>query len=138
MNQPNEDLGPEIYKELSFAAKEARRFAIRNYALAYLVSGVIVVASITAGLTVGIESFPKWITAALASLPAVMLTASTVFRFEQKSAWFWKKAKALDSLVRKLKYKSIDPLEASDLFSQIEEQMERDWVSFGAVGKSSG
>lgn len=137
MNAIPEDPNQTIYKEVSAAAIAARRFAIRNYFYAYSVSGVIVVASIGAGITVGIDLIPKWLTASLASLPAVMLTASTVFRFEQKSAWFWKKAKALDTLVRRIRYESLGTVEASQLFSHIEEEMENEWVSFGTVGKGN-
>lgn len=71
--------------------------------MAYAVSGVIVLASIGSGITVAIPEIPRWFAALLAVLPAVMLTASTVFRFEQKSAWFWKKSKALASLLRKIR-----------------------------------
>lgn len=138
MDTSREQLQQDIFREVQHAAAESRRFAIRNYFFAYFVSGVIVLASISAGLTVGIETVPKWFSAALASLPAVMLTASTVFRFEQKSAWFWKKTRALETLVRQLKYEAFDPVEASRVFSQIEEQMEQEWVSFGTVGKSGG
>ncbi|MGO4378906.1 hypothetical protein AB4Z19_11575 [Pseudoduganella sp. RAF19] len=137
MSDSPEQLGQDIFGEISLAAADAKRWARQNYFCAYFISGVIVVASITAGLTVGLDELPKWTRAALASLPAVMLTASTVFRFEQKSAWFWKKSKALEALVRRLKYESVAPHEASQLFSQIEESMEKDWVSFGTVGKAN-
>jgi hypothetical protein len=135
MEKTPEALKQQIFDEVVAAAGYAKRFAVRNYFFAYTVSGVIVLASVTAGLTVGVDVVPKWFTAALASLPAVMLTASTVFRFEQKSAWFWKKTKALDALVRRMKYESIDTAEASQQFSRIEEQMEQDWVSFGTNAK---
>lgn len=103
MNPSDDELARAIHDEIAAAALAARRFAIRNYFLAYAVSGVIVLASIGSGITVIIPGIPPWFTASLAALPAVMLTASTVFRFEQKSAWFWKKSKALDSLLRKIR-----------------------------------
>jgi len=136
MNPSDDELARAIHEEIAAAAVAARRFAIRNYFLAYAVSGVIVLASIGSGITVAIAEIPKWFTASLAALPAVMLTASTVFRFEQKSAWFWKKTKALDSLVRKIRYESMGTVEASQAFSRIEEDLESEWISFGTVGRS--
>lgn len=138
MDKPREELDKEFFEELYGSAKAARQFAIRNYFFAYFVSGIIVISSIAAGISVGFEekALPSWWKSALASLPAVMLTASTVFRFEQKSAWFWKKTKALDALVRQVKYEGLSSVEASRKLSEIEEIMERSWVSFGIVGKS--
>ncbi len=125
----------QLHKELTEAATTARRLARRNYILAYFVSGVIVVSSITAGLLVGISGIPTWCVGALASLPAAMVATSTVFRFEQKSAWFWKKTKRLDTLLRGLKYEGADPVAISQAFSKIEEEMEQEWISFGTLGK---
>lgn len=136
MNPSDDELARAIHDEIAAAATAARRFAIRNYFLAYAVSGVIVLASIGSGITVGLTNVDKWISASLAALPAVMLTASTVFRFEQKSAWFWKKTKALDSLLRKIRYESLGTVEASQAFSRIEEDLESEWVSFGTAGRS--
>jgi hypothetical protein len=138
MDRPREELDKEFFEELYESARAARHFAIRNYFFAYFVSGIIVISSIAAGISVGAKpaDIPDWWKSALASLPAVMLTASTVFRFEQKSAWFWKKTKALDSLVRQVKYEGLSSIEASKKLSEIEENMERSWVSFGIVGKS--
>jgi hypothetical protein len=136
MATANEDLARAIYDEIATAAEQARRMAKRNYFFAYGVAGITVIASIAAAVTVGMADVPKPLIAALASLPAVMLTASTVFRFEQKSAWFWKKTKALDAIVRQLKYESLGAVDASKAFSEIESELERQWVAFGTVGKS--
>ena len=136
MNPSDDELARAIHEQIAAAALAARRCAIRNYFLAYAVSGVIVLTSIGSGITVTIAEIPKWFTASLTAIPAVMLTTSTVFRFEQKSAWFWKKAKALDSLVRKIRYESMGTVEASQAFSLIEEDLESEWISFGTVGRS--
>jgi hypothetical protein len=131
-----DDLSRMIFDEISAAAAQARRMAKRNYFFAYGVAGITVIASIAAGITVGMADVPKSLVAALAALPAVMLTASTVFRFEQKSAWFWKKTKALEALVRQLKYESLAAAQASKAFSEVESSLEREWIGFGTAGKS--
>ncbi len=126
-----------LEKELIAAITSTRYYARRNYILGYLVAGVTVLSSIAAGLTVSLAIEPKELTAVLASLPAAMVAAATVFRFDQKSDWFWRKSKRMDSLLRSIRYEGIDLIAASKAFSQIEEDMEKDWVSFGTPGKTS-
>lgn len=127
----------EFEQELRASIEGARRYARRNYFLGYGVATVTVVASIAAGLTVSFASVPKEVTATLAALPAAMVASATVFRFEQKSAWFWRKLKKLEALLRALRYEGLDVTAASKALSQIEIEMEQDWVSFGTPGKSS-
>lgn len=67
-----------------------------------------------------------------------MLSASTVFRSEQKSAWFWKKTRALQGQVRQLTYEAFSPVEASRACSQIDSQMAQAGLSFGVIGKRGG
>ena len=126
-----------LEKELVAAITASRYYARRNYILGYGVAATTVISSIAAGLTVGLPIIPVEATAALASLPAAMVACTTVFRFDQKSAWFWRKSKRLDSLLRAIRYESADLATASKAFSQIEEDMEQEWVSFGTPGKSS-
>lgn len=122
----------ELERELVAAAAAARYYAKRNYVLGYLVAGVTVVASIAAGLTAALTDY-KAVTGALASLPAAMVTASTVFRFEPKSGWFWQKAKALEALLRAIRFEGLGLADASQRFSDIEVNMERNWIGFGSV-----
>ena len=124
-------------KELVDAITASRYYARRNYFLGYLVAAITVLSSIAAGLTVSFEIIPREVTAALASLPAAMVASTTVFRFEQKSAWFWRKSKRLDTLLRAIRYEGMGVAVASKTFSQIEEDMEQEWVSFGTPGKST-
>ncbi len=126
-----------LEKELVTATNAARYYARRNYVLGYLIAGATVLASIAAGLVVSLDIVPRAWSALLASLPAAMVAASTVFRFEQKSAWFWRKSKRMDTLLRAIRYEGVDVAAASRAFSQIEEDMEQEWVSFGTLGKSS-
>ena len=126
-----------LEKELVAAITASRYYARRNYFLGYLVAAITVLSSIAAGLTVSFATVPKEVVAALASLPAAMVASTTVFRFEQKSGWFWLKSKRLDSLLRSIRYEGMDLATASRTFSQIEEDMEKEWVSFGTPGKSS-
>jgi peptidoglycan biosynthesis protein MviN/MurJ (putative lipid II flippase) len=124
----------DLEQELAVAASMARKYARRNYRFAYLVSIVTVVSSIAAGIVVGagVHFLEPWGKAALASLPAAMVTVSTVFRFEQKSSWFWHKTKRLEALLRSLKYESAVAVDASKAFSKVEADMESEWIAFGA------
>lgn len=130
-----------LEQELVAAIAASRHYARRNYICGYVVAGLTVLSSIAAGLAVSLDHLvAKEAAAVLASLPAALVAATTVFRFEQKSAWFWRKAKRLDMLLRSIRYEGLTLVEASKLFSQIEVDMENEWVSFGAQGgaKSGG
>lgn len=126
-----------LESELVVAITASRRYARRNYILGYMVAGTTVLSSIAAGLTASFPSIPMEVTAILASLPAAMVASTTAFRFEQKSAWFWRKSKRLESLLRSVRYETADVAIASKTLSQIEEDMEHEWVSFGTPGKKS-
>lgn len=123
--------------ELTAAISASQRYARRNYFLGYFFTGVTVLSSIAAGLTASFSFIPKEVTAILASLPAAMVASTTAFRFEQKSAWFWKKSKRLESLLRSIRYEQVDLAVASKVLSQIEEEMEHEWVSFGTPAKTN-
>lgn len=125
----------QLLNELVVSAKSAKRFAVRNYILAYIVSGVTVISSIAAALMFSISSIPSYVPGILASLPAAMVGANTVFRFDQKSAWFWKKNKRIESLVRRLQYEGAPVVEISKEFSSLEESMEQEWITFGNLVK---
>ena len=126
----------EFEKELVATIVAARRYARRNYFFGYIVATVTVVSSIAAGLTVSFAVVPREVTAALAALPAAMVASATVFRFEQKSAWFWRKLKKLEALLRSVRYEGLDVATASKALSQIEVEMEQEWVPFGTPGKT--
>ncbi|HEU6456767.1 MAG TPA: hypothetical protein VN201_15025 [Roseateles sp.] len=127
----------ELERELIAAADSSRRYARRNYLLGYSVAIATVLSSIVAGLTVSIATVPKEVTAALASMPAAMVAAGTVFRFDQKSAWFWQKAKRIEALLRAVRYEAMALPEASQQFSLLEVEMERNWIGFGAINRKS-
>jgi hypothetical protein len=77
------------------------------------------------------------VSATLASMPAAIVAASTVFRFDQKSAWFWQKPKRIETLLRAIRYQSMAVPEASQQFSQLEVEMKRYWISLGTVNRRS-
>ena len=126
----------EFEKELRATIEAVRRYARRNYFFGYIVAAITVVSSIAAGLSVSFAQVPREVTAALASLPAAMVASATVFRFEQKAAWFWRKLKKLEALLRSIRYEGLDVTAASKALSQLEVEMEQEWVSFGSPGKS--
>lgn len=130
----------DLRKELESAVTLTLNLAKRNYLLAYFFTFLSVMASIAAGILVALDSelVPPAVIAAVASLPAGMMTVNTVFRFEQKSAWFWKKNKGLAGLYRALIYEGADPVEISRGFSRLEAEMEGDWVSFGISNQKGG
>ncbi len=122
-----------LENELKEAAKLSKYLAKRNYILAYSVTLISVFASIAAGILVALKNFDPVLLAIIASLPAGMMTFKAVFRFEQKSAWFWQKNKKLERLYRALAYEGASPAAISKEFSQVESEMESSWVSFGTT-----
>lgn len=122
-----------LEEELKFAEALNRKLAQRNYWFAFIVTLISVLASISAGILVALDTalFSPGVIAAVASLPAGMMTINTVFRFEQKSTWFWKKNKAAAALYRALVFEAADPATISQQFSAMEAEMEDSWVTFG-------
>jgi len=126
---------PELQEELQAQVQNTRRNAKRNYFAAYINAVLSVAASIAATVLVAADG-PKSLIATLAAIPAALTAIGTIFRFEQKSAWHWKKNKRLSGLLRALRYEKADPVDVSKAFSKTEEEMDQEWIAFGALGKA--
>src|SRR5882724_6653575 len=62
-----------------------------NNGIAFGLSGIAVLASIIAGLSVAAQWFSTTTLAILSSLPGAVLVVSEKFRFDQHAAWYRKK-----------------------------------------------
>ncbi|MEW6157843.1 MAG: hypothetical protein AB1813_10445 [Verrucomicrobiota bacterium] len=89
-----------------------------------------------ATLLVSLSMQAKALTAVLAALPAALMAINTMFRFERKTAWHWKKNKRLEALLRALRYENQVPAFVSQEFSRVEEEMDSEWISFGSNFRS--
>jgi hypothetical protein len=120
-----------IKDELGKAAAYARSCAKRNYILAYMMSIIMVATSISACVIGSLGNEYRIFASSLAAFPAAMVGVSSIFKFEEKSKWFWQKTKLLESLLRSLTYEAADPAEISKQFSNVEINMEKEWITFG-------
>ena len=126
----------ELQTDLRTAAEDTKSQARWNYRAALAVLSVAVATSITASILAGIETVPRWLASAVAATPAAMLLISSVFRFEEKSAWYYRKHRKLARILRALRHENAAIPDISREFSKVEEEMEEDWVSFGNMSAS--
>ena len=124
-----------LINELKKKAEKTEKNARQNYFAAYAFSVITVVASITATILAGIGAKSE-ITATCAAIPAAMLAISSTFKFEQKSAWHWKKNKRIKSLLRSLENEGEEVSSVSRKLSILEEEMDSEWISFGSYLKN--
>jgi hypothetical protein len=134
--------------ELLSKIKRAKRFTTFNYGLGYVVATIAVVSSICTTILVARPDFIPdnskwvWLKILLAGLPAGALTINNVFRFEQKSNWCWKRALALEGVLRKWRESTLpddDPAKAASAeVTAVEEQMRAEWVVFGTWDPGEG
>lgn len=121
----------ELMNELNEVASRTKKNARQNHYAAFLVAILIASSSVAATIFAAIGG-PKELTAILAAIPVAMIAINSTFHFERKSAWHWRKNKRIEALVRSLKYEDAKPDTVSKLFSQIEEEMDEEWVRFGS------
>jgi hypothetical protein len=125
--QPDKDIDSKLTKDI----ESYRRLARVNYRIAYFLSATAVIASIVAGLSVAGEWFSREILALLSALPGAVLVISGRFRFEERSAWHWRKTYALKSLLYQHQFENKSDAEISAQWRKVNDNFETDWPGFG-------
>lgn len=128
-------MSQELKNELETAIKECSKLAKRSYLLAQTVFLVAILASFFASILAAgnlgeqlFGNYHKAITAILAVLPGTALLINNSFRFEERTKWFWRKARISEKFLRKLRDSS-NPIteEISSTFSEKMEELENEW-----------
>jgi len=125
----------ELKTELRRGASTYKFWARCNYILAYVFTTIAVAASVSATILVagGVKPGSEMWIAILAAIPALVLVATSAFRFESKSAWHWRKTRAYQSLYRQLKYEGKEAADVSAHLSKIDLELDEDWIPFGKI-----
>lgn len=121
----------ELLTEIERAVGASKFGARSNYYAAFLITTITVGGSISAALLVALDAKDHVLTALIAAIPAAALSLSSAFHFERKSAWYWKKVKLLEGLVRALRYESAETAAVSRKFSEVDGKLDDEWVRFG-------
>ena len=129
--EDREDLLSDIEKTVTSAKRSARS----NYYAAFIFTFTGVAGSIGATILAALGA-PPGNTALVAAIPAAVLSINSVFHFERKSAWHWKKVKLLEGLVRALRFENEEVATISRAFSRIDGELDEKWVNFGSHGHS--
>lgn len=126
----------ELQQELQWQVSRSRRRARLNCLAGYLNAILSIGTSICAAVLVAANA-NKTLTVTFAALPAALMAVGGTFRFEQKSAWHWRKNKLLAGLLRSLKYEGADPAKVSETFSKIELELDQGWIALGGGDKNN-
>ncbi|MCY1313429.1 hypothetical protein D9M70_639530 [compost metagenome] len=74
----------------------------------------------------------KIATATFAALPGLMLLINNTLRFEERTKWFWRKARMAEGFYRRIR-DAKDPTtnSLSSKYSEESEKLEIEWPAFG-------
>lgn len=125
----------ELMNELNEVANRTKRNARQNHYAAFIVAILMASSSVAATILAALGE-TKILTAIFAAIPVAMIAINSTFHFERKSAWHWRKNKRIEALVRSLKYEDAKPDTVSKQFSEIEKEMDEEWVRFGSPSKT--
>lgn len=126
----------ELLSEIESTVHAAKFSARSNYYTAFAFTLTSVSGSVAATILAALSMDPA-VTATIAAVPAAVLSISSAFQFERKSAWHWKKVKLLEGLVRALRYEAEEVPVISRAFSRIDGELDQEWVRFGGSETSS-
>jgi hypothetical protein len=127
-----------IKEELEDARAAYAANAKRNYMAAYALALVSATGSVGATLLAVWEHPNKALITTLAALPAAALAFNAVLKFDSKSAHEWKVAKYIDGLLRALTYQAAPEAEIAAKWTQIDQEMHREWNPFGGLTPPEG
>ncbi len=120
-------------QELLESIKNSSKWARRNYIYAHVIFILSVLGSFTASIFATTDFEYKSITAILAALPGLMLLINNTLRFEERTKWFWRKARMSESYYRKLRDANNPKTDAlSSKYSEESEKLEMEWPAFGS------
>ena len=123
-----------LERELGQAIEECSALAKRNYVYAHLVFIVSVVGSFGATVLVASGLEYKLAAAIMAALPGLALLVNNTLRFEERTRWFWRKARMAEGYHRAIRDAG-DPQAGplSRQYSEVCRQLEAEWPAFGSV-----
>lgn len=134
MNDPLES-------ELKRTIEDCQWWAQRNYILAHLVFVVSVLGSFIAAVLASGDLGAKWFgepankaaVSILAALPGLMLLINNTLRFEDRTKWFWRKARLAERYYRQVRDSGQGISKLSLEFSKECEKLEAEWPAFGST-----
>lgn len=119
--------------DLAKTIRKTERLARQNYLAAYTLAACSAVASLAAAFFAATGSKNTALIGLLGAVPAAVLAANAVMKFDSKSSWHWRKAKRLGALLRALQYEGMSEADAAAKWSELETDIERDWQPFGGL-----
>jgi hypothetical protein len=122
-----------LKEELRKAISSAQRLALQNYYAAYTLAACSALGSVAAAILAASGGAEKGVIAVLAAVPAAVLAANAVMKFDSRSSWHWHKAKLLKALLRSLEYGNAKEADIAAKWTEIDLDMERDWQPFGGL-----
>lgn len=126
-------MSEQFADELRQTIKESKRLAKWNFAYAHIVFALSVLGSFIATVLASNSYQYPAVTAICAALPGLMLLINNTLRFEERTKWFWRKARMAEGYFRKLRDR-VDPKTdaLSSQYSEESEKLEADWPAFGS------
>ncbi len=135
-------MGGSIYSDNSVASftdaleqriTNSRKNARRNYFSAYICYGVAIATSLLATLAAATDFLPKANLAVLTAIPGTALLVNSVFSFENKSNWYWRKARRYDGILMSVRFEGLELSSASKDLRIYDEKMEAEYPKFGMI-----
>jgi len=108
-----------------------------NYRTAYALSAIAALASVIAGVTVAGQWLPVSVRAALSVLPGAILIIQDRLKFDERSAWHYRKLHAVEGLLHQLFYEGKSEAEVSEEWRKITETLRPLWPGFGKPTEGS-
>ena len=94
--------------------------------------------SVTAAILAASGGAEKGVIAVLAAIPAAVLAANAVMKFDSRSSWHWRKAHRVKALSRALEYENAKEADIAAKWTEIDADMERDFQPFGGLTPPRG
>ena len=124
-------------KELDIEIKKTegieRVFGWANYIVANFLSTLAITGSIVASFLVAFGSYPKWITAICAAIPAAVFAFNKIYNFEHRALYHWRKANQLRDLLFKLWYEEVDAHAVSLEYRETILKTLDEWIMFSVA-----
>ena len=124
-------------KELDIEIKNTERiervFGWANYIVANCLSTLAIAGSIVASFLVAFGSYPKWIAATCAAIPAAVFAFNKIYNFEHRALYHWRKANQLQVLLCKLWYEKVEAKVVSREYRETILKTLDDWIMFSVA-----
>lgn len=119
-------LDQKLRTEISVSEADARRNGRRNHRTDLYLSFSAIVCSVLA-TAVAAGGTNKWVTAALAFVPALATGLQAGIKFAARSGWYFSMAAHLRTLGRSLEFEGATAKDVSAKLGKLETDMEEEW-----------